>query len=145
MHDHHLGARNLAVGRSHYLDPAFGHQFRQRAARYRAEYLERRSLGGQQRDVHVGMRVPGPLRGHQRELVGRQRPRDRCRHDDRQAANVTALHVLDERGQDLVHVGVVNGGVLEDLMSGRAHADQERLIANLQTARRVRRLTLREP
>ena len=68
----------------------------------RAEDRQRRVLGRVDRDLDVvvahAARLPG---GHQRELVGRQRPRDADRDDERDALGVALLEVAQQAAEDL--------------------------------------------
>ena len=74
---HRSAARHLAPGRPDHLDPPVAEQRRQRAARHRAEQVQRDAFGRDEGDLEVGLHVPGPLGRHQRQLVGGQRPRGR--------------------------------------------------------------------
>ena len=77
-------------------DPGDGQQLRHLARGLGAEDRERGVLGRDEVQLGVDAHLERALGEHQRELVERQRPGAARRGDERDAARVAALDVLDE-------------------------------------------------
>ena len=102
-------------------------------------------LGGHEHELQVpDVHALGPLGGHERELVERQRPDRANRLDEREFAGVAALDVLHDPVVAGVSFGVTErGDVLVGLDLPRTNRDQQRVVLDasvpLRCERRARR------
>jgi hypothetical protein len=103
-----------------------------------AEHGQRRALGGDDRDPDADAHGERPLRGHQRQLVERQRPAALRRHDEGDAVHVAALDVLDHAAEGLVEMAVVDRGRVRVPVAGPgAQRQQQGLVAERAARGRV--------
>ena len=125
----------LGVDAGVQVDAGLLEQVDQRLRRLRAEHGQRRVLGRD--DVQLGREVGviGARRCEQRELVDRQAPGDPGRDDERDAAGVAALDVLDEAVHGLGVARSPEGGrALERRLGARAERDEQGVLAELSAA-----------
>ena len=121
--------RRLTMRRGDGLDSIVLEQPLHLVAHLVAKDRQRRVLRRDQRDRRLRIHVIRSLRGHERQLVDRKRPRHPAGNNERELVDIPALDVLDQPVQLLVEprvvdrLGVAQGGAL-----GGAHREQQRVV-----------------